>query len=39
MISYKLCGSGMINGGFMVLNKGVFNYIPDIDCIFEMNRL
>jgi glucose-1-phosphate cytidylyltransferase len=26
---------GMINGGFMVLNKNVFKYISDIDCMFE----
>lgn len=27
--------SGTINGGFMVLNKKVFDYIPEYDCMFE----
>lgn len=27
--------SGIINGGFMVLSKKVFDYIPDHDCMFE----
>ena len=25
----------MVNGGFMVLNKEVFNYLPNEDCFFE----
>lgn len=25
----------VINGGFMVMNKNVFNYIPEEDCMFE----
>ena len=29
----------MINGGFMVLNKEVFNYIPDENCMFEEEPL
>jgi glucose-1-phosphate cytidylyltransferase len=28
-----------INGGFMVLNKRVFDYIPDTDCAFEQEPL
>ncbi len=27
--------SGIINGGFMVVNKKVFDYIPEEDCMFE----
>ena len=30
---------GIINGGFMVLNKKVFKYIPDTDCMFENEPL
>lgn len=30
---------GMINGGFMVLNKKVFKYIADTDCMFENEPL
>lgn len=30
---------GMINGGFMVLNKKIFDYIPDYDCMFEEEPL
>jgi glucose-1-phosphate cytidylyltransferase len=29
----------VINGGFMVLNKKVFNYFPDEDCMFEQEPL
>ena len=29
----------MINGGFMVMTKKVFNYIPDEDCFFEQQPL
>ncbi|HEX3029565.1 MAG TPA: glucose-1-phosphate cytidylyltransferase [Clostridia bacterium] len=29
----------IVNGGFMVLNKSVFNYIPDKDCFFEQEPL
>lgn len=29
----------VINGGYMVLNKKVFNYIPDTDCAFELEPL
>ncbi len=29
----------MINGGFMVLDKKVFDYIPDADCSFEQEPL
>ena len=33
-------GEGWINGGFFVLNYGVFNYINDKDdCIFEKEPL
>ena len=28
-----------INGGYMVLNKKVFDYIPDFDCAFEQEPL
>jgi glucose-1-phosphate cytidylyltransferase len=32
--------AGMINGGFFVLNKGIFNYLSDKeDCDFEMGAL
>lgn len=30
---------GIINGGFMVLNKRIFDYIPDYDCAFEEEPL
>ena len=30
---------GMVNGGYMVLNKKVFDYIPDVDCFFEQEPL
>jgi glucose-1-phosphate cytidylyltransferase len=30
---------GIINGGFMVLNKEIFNYIPEHDCMFEEEPL
>lgn len=29
----------MVNGGYMVLNKKVFSYIPDYDCMFEQEPL
>ncbi len=29
----------MVNGGYMVLNKRVFNYIPEEDCMFEQQPL
>ncbi|MDW8799691.1 glucose-1-phosphate cytidylyltransferase [Clostridium sp. A1-XYC3] len=29
----------MVNGGYMVLNKRVFDYIPDEDCMFEQEPL
>lgn len=29
----------MVNGGFMVLNKRVFNYLPQNDCFFEAEPL
>ena len=33
-------GSGLINGGFFVLNRGVFNYLSDDDsCDFEIGAL
>lgn len=30
---------GTINGGYMVLNKSIFNYMPDFDCMFEEEPL
>lgn len=30
---------GMINGGYMVLNKEIFKYIPEEDCMFEEEPL
>lgn len=30
---------GMINGGFMVLNKKIFDFIPQYDCMFEEEPL
>ncbi|AJD30110.1 glucose-1-phosphate cytidylyltransferase [Clostridium sporogenes] len=29
----------MINGGYMVLNKKIFDYLPEQDCMFEKNPL
>ncbi|MBZ9624568.1 glucose-1-phosphate cytidylyltransferase [Clostridium sp. FP2] len=29
----------MVNGGYMVLNKSVFDYLPDEDCMFEQDPL
>ncbi|PJI09854.1 MULTISPECIES: glucose-1-phosphate cytidylyltransferase [Clostridium] len=29
----------MVNGGYMILNKRIFDYIPDEDCMFEAEPL
>jgi glucose-1-phosphate cytidylyltransferase len=29
----------MVNGGFMILNKKIFNYLPEKDCFFESKPL
>lgn len=29
----------MVNGGYMVLNKKIFSYLPDEDCMFEQEPL